>query len=223
MNYSALILLLSFVSFESTVFASLLKRSKTIDSDFLKACKEGDYDEVKRYLDDGSSASESDNIGSALCYAIESSEDCRLVKLLLEKGADVDEGTVERGYTPLIVAIECGFIECVELLLEYGAKINKKTESGHTALHAAAQKGSVKICKKLLVYNVSLSEKTNGGCTPLMLALYHNNMAVAQLLLKEGAHLNIEHVLERLSKEELAAIITQLIPFLKDSDVLSGE
>ncbi len=187
MNYSALILLLSFVSFESTVFASLLKRAKTIDIDFLKACKECDYDEVKKCLNDGSSANESDNIGSALCYALQSSEDCRLVKLLLEHEANVDEGTVDGKYTPLMVAIELGSIKCVELLLEYKAKVNKKTASGHIALHMAAQKGSVEICEKLLADGVSLDAETNCGCTPLMSALLHNQMEVVQYLLQKGA------------------------------------
>ncbi len=52
-----------------------------------------------------------------------------VVKLLLEKGADVKARTSE-GDTALMIAVESGKIEMVELLIEKGAYIEGLREDG---------------------------------------------------------------------------------------------
>jgi ankyrin repeat protein len=55
------------------------------------------------------------------------------VKLLIEKGANLDEDDIE-GRTPLNVASQNGHLEVVRLLVEAGADIAKKDKDGDDAV-----------------------------------------------------------------------------------------
>jgi len=52
--------------------------------------------------------------------------------------------------TPLIIASAQGHYECVEWLLENGAKIVKKDKTKKSPLHFAVMNGNVKIASYLL-------------------------------------------------------------------------
>jgi ankyrin repeat protein len=72
------------------------------------------------------------------------------VKFLLElEGLELDQAT-DLGRTPLHAASENGHLECVKLLIEYGALINQLTTSGATPLVVAVQKANLKIVKVLI-------------------------------------------------------------------------
>jgi ankyrin repeat protein len=59
-----------------------------------------------------------------------------MVKLLVERGADVNAKTTD-GRTALIFACNMGMTEVVKLLVERGADVNAKTTDGHTPLSVA--------------------------------------------------------------------------------------
>lgn len=63
-----------------------------------------------------------------------------VVKLLLEKGADI-RATAKSGQTALHLAASNGHPAVFELLLEKGAYIEAKTNLGLIALHSAAKSG----------------------------------------------------------------------------------
>ncbi|KAH7000722.1 ankyrin repeat-containing domain protein [Ilyonectria destructans] len=71
-----------------------------------------------------------------------------IVKLLLEKGADV-EAKDEYGRTPLSWAAEDGHEDIVKLLFEKGADVEAKDKHGGTPLSRAAAKGDEAIVKLL--------------------------------------------------------------------------
>lgn len=66
--------------------------------------------------------------------------DINLLKALLEKGVSPNTFSQIGGETPLMYAIGQNHIECVKLLLEFGADVNIKTKDGHTALDGAKNK-----------------------------------------------------------------------------------
>ena len=74
---------------------------------------------------------------TALWHAAISWKPADIVRLLLEKGADVNAKD-KYGETALISASLCGFTGTVRLLLDKGADVNAKTNDGHTALMYAS-------------------------------------------------------------------------------------
>ncbi|KFY04044.1 hypothetical protein V490_00014 [Pseudogymnoascus sp. VKM F-3557] len=73
-----------------------------------------------------------------------------IVKLLMEKGAEVDAEDRDFGQTPLFWALENGHEAVVKLLLEKGAKVDTKTYSGWTLLLFAKDNGDEAVVKLLM-------------------------------------------------------------------------
>ena len=70
-----------------------------------------------------------------------------MVKLLVEKGADIDSIDTE-GRTPLLRAVRSGHEAVVKLLIEKGASVHSKDKEGRTPLWWAAEnkhKATVKL------------------------------------------------------------------------------
>lgn len=79
-------------------------------------------------------------------------KDMALTKLLLSKGADVDEAPTSgelEGYTPLIFAVRENNKELVTFLIDNGADVNVKNVYGDTPLLLAEKKGNAEIVKIL--------------------------------------------------------------------------
>ncbi|PKP51661.1 MAG: hypothetical protein CVT95_00390 [Bacteroidetes bacterium HGW-Bacteroidetes-12] len=74
----------------------------------------------------------------------------KVVKLLLEKGADVNatDGTLA---TPIMFAAQEGFLEIVELLLQYNADITKKDKTGETAYDKAIKNNHKALAEKFIL------------------------------------------------------------------------
>lgn len=68
-------------------------------------------------------------------------EDCAAIRLLLDHGADIEEGA-ERGDTPLLGAVAWSKFGPAAALLKAGADPNVRNATGATALHMMIKKGS---------------------------------------------------------------------------------
>ena len=73
----------------------------------------------------------------ALMFAARYSQSNEIIKLLLNRNADVNAKT-HWGETALMFAVDKGHIENVKLLLNLNANVNVKTLQGKTALMKAA-------------------------------------------------------------------------------------
>jgi ankyrin repeat protein len=113
----------------------------------------------------------------------------RVVKLLLEKGADLDSED-KHGQTPLLLASRKGNVEVVKLLLEKGANVESKDDSGWTPLLlAAAGKGNGEVVKLLLEKGADIESRDVLDRTPLSQAAEGGDEETVKLLLKKGADL----------------------------------
>lgn len=66
-----------------------------------------------------------------------------MVRIFLDYGCDVDQGTYQSDQTALQFAVQFGNVAVAELLLREGADIDRRCERGKTALHWAAQGNKV--------------------------------------------------------------------------------
>ncbi len=94
-----------------------------------------------------------------------------------------------KGLTPLVLVIQNNHPECVEVLLELGAKPNAGNWS---PLHEAALVGDAASARLLLQRKADPNrrEKANGG-TPLHVACFQGQTEIAKMLIKAGANLNL--------------------------------
>jgi len=112
-----------------------------------------------------------------------------VVKLLLEKGADVNAKD-EAGHTAVIDAAQAGHPDIVALLLGKGADANAKAKEGRTALMEAASGGQVDAMQALLTGGADVRAKNDEGRTALMLAAYFGQTKACQVLLDKGANVD---------------------------------
>lgn len=61
--------------------------------------------------------------------------------------------------TPLHVATRVGFIECVNYLIENGARINDKDCEGDTPIHDAIRLARPKVVRSLILHGANMSMK----------------------------------------------------------------
>ncbi|KAK0761671.1 hypothetical protein N5P37_005653 [Trichoderma harzianum] len=109
-----------------------------------------------------------------------------VVKLLVEKGADIDAKD-GGGRTPLLWATYNGHKAIVELLVEKGADIEAKDNYGRTPLSWAAYNGHKAIVELLVEKGADIAAKDDSGRTPLSWAAENGHEAIVELLVEKGA------------------------------------
>jgi ankyrin repeat protein len=146
---------------------------------------------IRNLEEAGSTLSDHHN-GSSL---IEAAEYCHeaLVRLLLEKGVDVNEvaaNRMEERMTALQAAARNGWESIVLLLLDNGANIDATSSGCGSALQTASLNGHTGVVKLLVKRNASLtlSDVTFGGV--LQAAAWSGNTDILRLLLDHGACIN---------------------------------
>ncbi|MCJ1348924.1 hypothetical protein MMC31_007157 [Peltigera leucophlebia] len=111
------------------------------------------------------------------------------VKLLLEKGADIDSKD-SYGQTPLLWAAKNGHATVVMLLLEKGANVKSGDFHNQTSLLWAAECGHETVVKLLLEKGADIESKDSRNRTPLLCAAKNGHITVVKLLLEK--RVNIE-------------------------------
>ena len=117
-------------------------------------------------------------------------------RLLLDHGADVNAGAIERketadaagspGRSPLFDAIGRKHFDVAELLLQRGARVDVVSAAGGTALHVAAATGERPV-KMLLRRRADPNAADPLGLTPLHLAAGYSDVATVRALVEAGA------------------------------------
>jgi len=110
----------------------------------------------------------------------------------------VDEKTQKKGderrwgVTALMAAVEKGYEDIINFLLEEGADIEAKNNKGQTALMRAVLVENQSIVDLLLSKGANVNVKDNLGITPLMYAVETENKDIVDLLLSKGANVNAQ-------------------------------
>ena len=122
------------------------------------------------------------------------------VQLLLDRGADVNVATVDKGNTPLYAATRNCASSVAALLIAKGARVNVVTKKGMTPLHKAARQRSPALVKLLLDNGADVHALTEDQKGPLHKvfhsSLYHfydslrDVIKCLELLVDAGADIN---------------------------------
>jgi beta-lactamase regulating signal transducer with metallopeptidase domain len=122
--------------------------------------------------------------------------DIEQVKLLIAKGADVNEkdkrGNAPQapGQTPLLHAASGGHVEIARVLIASGADVNMSMEGqSWTPLLDAVNAGHTKLVKLLLENGARANVGDNGGYTPLYYAIWNDDEESVRMLITNGADL----------------------------------
>ncbi|KAK6543335.1 hypothetical protein TWF694_000087 [Orbilia ellipsospora] len=116
----------------------------------------------------------------------------RIVKVLIEYGVDVNQGTLEGRWTPLHEAVKKGYLEITEMLLEAGANPNAANDDGITCLHSCWVTGAVTLATLLVQHGADVNIKRKDQFTALHYASFEGRTELAEFLVKNGANLEDE-------------------------------
>jgi ankyrin repeat protein len=156
------------------------------------ALQTGDIELFKFLLDAGAPINPPGNKGSLLHAAI-SVPSPEHVKLLVEKGVDINEES--GGFTPITLAISLSYTkDIMKFLLDSGADLNLPSKTGRTPLVYAIQQRNYDAAKLLIEKGANVNAESD--VAPLVFALSVQTRAgpvggdFVKLLLDNGANVN---------------------------------
>jgi len=163
--------------------------AKDAKVDIFIASAMGDIERVKAFLNSDTNML-TQGILTPLHIAASSGQ-TKMVKFLIEKGADVNTGYPQKP-TPLYWAAFKGHLDAVELLINKGAIINSESPNSPSPLFGAAWGGKKEIVELLIAKGADVNAKDSRGWTPLFAAAMTDKGGkdTAELLIAKGANVN---------------------------------
>jgi len=130
---------------------ALLERGYPLSTESLAHCvSEGKEELVGLYLDSGCAPDSRNETGVPLLCLAARSRQCHVAKLLLERGADINLQSEDRGYSALMDAVYVGAADLAATLVEDKARLDLVSRDGQTALIIAVGRGDLE-CSRLLI------------------------------------------------------------------------
>ncbi|MET0752223.1 MAG: ankyrin repeat domain-containing protein, partial [Pyrinomonadaceae bacterium] len=121
-------------------------------------------------------------------------EDIEAVRNLIANGENINGK--EKDYdniTPLFVAVESGNLEIVEMLLNFGAKINARNDRKQTPLMWLDSDAAPELVRLLIKHGAKVNAVDAEGNTALILAANYADAAVLQILINHDAGVNAQN------------------------------
>ena len=155
---------------------------------FFEACGVGDAGEVARRVKESSKlASAWNDFGWTPLHLAAFSGNPDVVRLLLERGAEVDvRARTKFRNTPLQAALLAGQYDTAKLLLEHGADPLVRQAKGFTPLQEAALLGRRDLVDLLLAHGAELNSRADDGRTAVTEALRGKHLELAAYLKSKG-------------------------------------
>ena len=110
-----------------------------------------------------------------------------MVSHLLARGASVHQCN-KKGFYPLHIAAENGFIEITNILLSAGAAVNQQADNvwGDTPLVTAISNNNANMVSHLIARGASVQLCNKQGCYPIHFAAENGDINIMNILLNEG-------------------------------------
>ena len=119
----------------------------------------------------------------------------------------LDQGALADAYDGLLYAAANGHEEIVNLLLEYGADVNKTNDQGSTAMHWACLNGQATIVQLLMDKGANASICNQAGRTPLDAAMHNDKEECVKVIMETEGEQDIE--LEEMDEEGAEDVTTE--------------
>ena len=95
---------------------------------------------------------------------------------------------------PLWCCAAVGCLDCVQLLVNHGAKVNSTTSTNSTPLRAACFDGHFPIVEYLVLNGADIEIANQHGHTCLMISCYKKHYNIASYLIGAGAKINRQSI-----------------------------
>ena len=151
--------------------------------------REGDWEAVKRLLDQGADINKAMDDGTTPLYIASYKGHVEVVRFLAERGADINKAD-NGGWSPLLIASQNGHAEVVSILVDGGADINQVEGEGATPLLIASVYDHVEVVRILTEKGADINKADNDGATPLFAASVEGDVEVVRILAERGADIN---------------------------------
>ncbi|MCG3178725.1 MAG: hypothetical protein BIFFINMI_01054 [Phycisphaerae bacterium] len=145
------------------------------------------WTKVRAAIDGGADLNAPDDLGFAPADDAAMNGAADAIELLAERGADLNRGDAQTGWTPLHWAASRRDVAMVKLLLSKGAKPDATDARGRAPLHAAVDAGDPESAAALLEAGAEVSRPDSYGATPLHAAVRAGSAEMVDWLLARGA------------------------------------
>ena len=154
------------------------------------ASRQGHMESVKILLDSGANPNISTKYGGNALTGATWKCHSDIARLLVRKGAEINQRNFSHGSTPLMLAVECNDESLVRFLLDHGAKTDIKNRANNDALMAATMKGFSRMAQILIDYGADVNSKGCGNQTAIYQAAEKNSVETLKILIENGANVN---------------------------------
>jgi ankyrin repeat protein len=174
------------------------------------AVYEVDVAEIGRLIDAGADVALANNYGASPMSLAAEIGHTEILRLLLDAGADVDSPNPD-GQTALLSVARTGNVEAAQLLIDRGATVDARENwGGQTALMWASARRHPEMMQLLIDHGAAVDARSidrdyqrhvtaegrpksldTGGLTPLLYAARENCMACVEVMLANGADINL--------------------------------
>ena len=119
-----------------------------------------------------------------------------VVKNIIKDGFDIKKVTDNiTGNTPLIIAVNNGYLDIVKLLIDSGVNIEDEDVKHRTSIMIASDKGYLDIVKLLIASKANVNHQSDNELSSLLLVVSKvenltNYLEIMKELLKAGADIN---------------------------------
>lgn len=157
------------------------------------AAARGDENVITRMLNYGADVDERNAAGRTPLAEASKSGELDTVKLLLDRGAEVNVYDTESGFTPLHLAAQQNHPAVIRRLLAAGAQVDVRNQWQQTPLWQAAWQnwhGNTEIAHILIAQGAQIDVPDEKGHTPLAMASRSGHIPMVDYLIKQGANVN---------------------------------
>ena len=129
----------------------LIDRGIPLTADnFAEAIEKGDRDLCTYFYVAGLNVNSRDSLGTPMLNIAARADNLDMVVWLLERGADINAASEDRGYTAVMDAVWRGNKQITAYLTEKGADVNTVNKEGQTNIVLAVGADRIEICKMLV-------------------------------------------------------------------------